>query len=239
MATIAHMATHPPRARALIRTLDCLHEQVDRIELILNEYSEIPAELARFERVRCHLPATDLKDTAKFSLPCQPEDDIFLCDDDLLYPPDYVAVMKDVWQRYASLNPIVGVHGILYPDSYDGTYMSRHTVYLGGEWRSDTTVHQLGTGTVLCKGWQMPGFDTMQDGQRYVDLLFAHYAFAKSYPLICLKRDKGWLSEIADPNSIFNSFTKQWPEELVNMAKSLREQPLTDLNEYRSLSAGC
>lgn len=232
MPTVAHIATYPPRLPSLMRTLECVYPQVDGISLILNEYDAIPAGLSRFDRIDCVIPALDLKDTGKFYPSAAWDDDILLCDDDLLYPPDYVIRLKEAYARYAHLTPVVGVHGVIYPATYDGTIPTRHTVPLGGSWNSNTAVHLLGTGTMLLKGSQMPPFELMRSAQLHVDLAFAHYAHQARYPLVCIARQAGWLKETPHDSTIFHDFTMRWPEPLRASSLELKAYPLLDLRSY-------
>ena len=76
-----------------------------------------------------------------------------ICDDDLVFPPDYVATMIAKLQQYDN-SVILGIHGILLKQPlnnyYDSTY--RHITHYVSECKKDYYVHLLGTGAVAYHG---------------------------------------------------------------------------------------
>lgn len=73
-----------------MHSIQSLHAQVDKINLCLNEFEEIPEELDGFSKLNPVIPDKDYKDVGKFIFPCAKNDMIVLTDDDIIYPPDYV-----------------------------------------------------------------------------------------------------------------------------------------------------
>lgn len=88
---IANLASIPSRRESLIRTVKSLENQVDRIFIALNGYTDVPTEVREHHHVN-HRKNTG--DAAKFhyyaKAPTAGNTWLF-CDDDLIYPPDYVA----------------------------------------------------------------------------------------------------------------------------------------------------
>jgi hypothetical protein len=215
------MASFPPRRENLALSVPSIARQVDRVHLVLNEYHESADSLAMPVNVEIVLPRDDLKDTGKFAVPVHPDDFVFLCDDDILYPVDYCVVMKDKLAAYAKLKAIVGVHGVTYPDFYDGTPAARLVNAFTQALPDDAFVNQLGTGTVACRGYQMPEFEAVRTAARFVDVRFAVHCERLGYPRVCVAREKGWMSELKGGPSLFETFTKEWPIEVVREAQCI------------------
>jgi hypothetical protein len=209
------MASFPARIENLFRSVPSIARQVDKLYLILNEFGQAPSNLELPSNVEAIIPKADLKDTGKFSVKTNESDVVLLCDDDIIYPPDYLHVMTERLLRYEPLKPVIGIHGVTYPDFCDGEQAARLVHVFTQSLSQDTFVNQLGTGTVACRGFQMPDFEFMRTSARFVDVRFAVHCEQRGYPRICIAREKGWLSEIKTGPSLFETFTKGWPIDVV------------------------
>ena len=87
---VAMIASIPEREQMLERTVESLRPQVDEIRVALNEYSKIPAFLNKHEVVMLD---NEKGDAGKHYFADQFEGYLLSCDDDLIYPPDYVEKM--------------------------------------------------------------------------------------------------------------------------------------------------
>lgn len=212
MAIVANIATFPGRIDQCAIAIKSMAHQVDIINVVLNEYVFVPSHLKAIERTKFIFPPEDLKDVGKFYPDFDDEDDVFLCDDDIIYPPNYVTTMMQHRAKLNDLNPILGLHGVIYSDYYDGKHRSGRLVdvFTNALDRS-RLVNQLGTGTVYCKGWQMPSFEYMIGSERFVDVRFATHSYENKYPCICVSREKDWLKQLEISNSIYESFTMSSP----------------------------
>jgi hypothetical protein len=111
---VANLATYPPRRLHLIAVVGTIAPQVDRFNVVLNEYEELIPELNSFGNVRQVLPPEDLKDAGKFLPDTTGASHVFLVDDDLIYPSDFVA---HTLASLAALPPgrfMGGYHGSIY-----------------------------------------------------------------------------------------------------------------------------
>ncbi len=213
MRRIAVMATFPARAASVATALGSIAAQVDKVVVVLNEYTAVPAHLAALPagNLEFVIPEDDLKDTGKFCYPVRDDDQVFLCDDDVIYPPDYAAQLAGRWQAYRRIDAVVGVHGIIYADFFDGDPAARlvhqHTYGLD----NDEFVNQLGTNTVLCGGHQMPDFAFMRSSRQFVDVRLAVHCRRANRPLIAVAREPGWMRELPIETSIYETFTRVWP----------------------------
>lgn len=215
MDIVANMATFPGRIAVALKAIESLAAQVDRVNVILNEYNTIPEGYDVFDNVHYIHPNENLKDVGKFLPGANALDYILYVDDDILYPPDYVERLKSAHFSLESIEAIVGVHGVIYSDYYDGMDGSGRMVsvfYLGNE--QPSFVNQLGTGTVMCRGSQAPSFEFMRSSAQFVDVRFARHALRRGYPMVCLARETGWMQQLAVDNSIYNEFTRQTPLEV-------------------------
>ncbi len=222
MVKIVNMATYPARKiETLCEAISSLHVQADGINLVLNEYNAIPKQLAQFSKVNPIIPNADLKDVGKFYPITESEDDIFLCDDDIAYPDNYCEALMQTYAKFKAHNPIIGVHGVIYSDFFDGTTAARLVYPFFHELAGQKLVNQLGTGTIHCKGFQMPSFYFMEDSQKFVDLRFAVHAFRHNYPMICVQRGGGWITELESDVAIFDSFTKSWEAKIIKESQEI------------------
>lgn len=212
---IANLATFPGRRDVLSGTLERILPQVDKVNICMNGYDEIPSFLS-IDKINAFIPSQDYRDVGKFVVnDFQDDDDIFYIDDDIIYPDDYVARLMSIRSSYESLNPIVGLHGVIYPDAYDGSVGSRVVFAFRKTLTAHRVVNQLGTGTVHCKGFQAASLEFMAGSERYVDVRFAVHAKKNGWPMLCANRGENWLDETYHDETIFSSFTAKWPREVV------------------------
>lgn len=150
---IIGMAAIPDRAQNFAQSIPALLPQCDELHVYLNNFEEVPKILCQ-DKIIARLSqdhAGDLGDRGKFwpvfedsSLSCY----LFTVDDDILYPPDYVSVLKERIDA-AERRSLWGVHGAViraYPNDY---YKGRQQVY---HYRAALNVPKrcnvLGTGTL-------------------------------------------------------------------------------------------
>jgi hypothetical protein len=91
MKTVANLASFPARILTLKTVLDQISHQFDQINLVLNEYDSVPNFINSYQNVSAILPDEDLKDLGKFFPDISGFDTVFLLDDDIFYPQDYVS----------------------------------------------------------------------------------------------------------------------------------------------------
>lgn len=212
---IANMATFPARSDVLPDSLARILPQVDKINLCLNSYEKIPEYLNQ-PKINAFIPGQDYRDVGKFVVNDFSNDDYILyMDDDLIYPADYVSVLISEHQKYQSFSPIIGVHGVIYPDVYDGQVGCRVVFSFRQALNSSRVVNQLGTGTILCKGYQAVKLNYMIGSERFVDVRYSRYAYENGWPLICISRSLSWLEEVKYDETIFSTFTSQWPLQVI------------------------
>jgi hypothetical protein len=92
MKTSANIATHAPRLESLRKTVDSLLPQVDVVRIYFNE-CDPPEWATQNDKIHPVSGHVNLTDNGKFYFldHTEPDEIYFTCDDDIIYPPDYVA----------------------------------------------------------------------------------------------------------------------------------------------------
>ncbi len=197
----------PERAEWLQQVLTALAPQVDHIHLYLDRYPEAPAFLEPWRgklQVVLSQQQPGLRDNGKF-LPlaerCQSPCWLFSADDDIAYPPDYLAALLKRLEHYGR-QAVLGVHGVLLPEHAEGYFSARyrkvHSFSKGLE--ADALVNLLGTGTMACHSSVLQGLSLdhfKQPGM--ADLYLASWCHQRQIPLIAIARHDGWLEQLGDP----------------------------------------
>jgi hypothetical protein len=209
---IANVATYPARFGSRRVALDSIAKQVDVLNIVLNEYSEIPTDLIGLDNAKFLLPDVDFKDVGKFIFDGNDDDDVFLCDDDIIYPSDYVSWMMKVAEDTQLSNFVLGLHGVTYSDYYDGRKRSGRCVHVFHHaLEANIRVNQLGTGTVYIKGKNIPSMEMMKGSGGFVDIRFARIMFDSCIPQVCIARPENWLKEIQNDETLYLSVTSNLP----------------------------
>lgn len=226
---VATLATYPGRQDTVQRVAELIHEQVDTLHLILNEHEHIPEWISAFSKINPIIPVDDLKDTGKFFPEFDPEDIVFLLDDDIEYPSNYVQRSISEWEILGDKNIIAGYHGSVYhrpTESYlrkksidyrsfiENLSNHRDVLYFGFALDEKKSVDQIGTGTLIAKGSSLPDFDYMRDAKKFVDIRLARWAYENQIPMVALPRANCWLKQLETAESIFQSFTATNPEKI-------------------------
>lgn len=194
----------PGRRESLRETLDCLVGQVDREvsdEMIVycNDYIPRGSFALEFDDLYMYsgqvLLYGDLGDSGKF----YPFNGLgvdaycFTCDDDLIYPADYVERMIEGIERY-NRETVVSFHGrqLFGPvDSYYGA-TARHFPCTAAT-TGDNRVTVIGTG---CLGWHSSLLSVSLDDfphKNMADILFSKVCNDREIPRIVLGHEAGWI----------------------------------------------
>lgn len=234
MAIIANVATFPGRRAISARAIKSIASQVDRVNIVLNEYVYVPGELKSVPKANFVFPPRDLKDVGKFYPSVEPDDDVFLIDDDILYPSDYVERMMSFREQIQDVHPILGLHSIIYSDYYEGKHGAGRLVDVFTKALDrPRLVNQVGTGTVYCKGYQMPEFRFMEGSEKFVDVRFARHSFNKGYPNISVAREADWMKQLEIEGSIYESFTMSKPLNVIREVQEIGGFKKLDPNMWR------
>ncbi|MBM3487540.1 MAG: glycosyltransferase [Alphaproteobacteria bacterium] len=193
---VATMASVPGRDPMLVDAVLSLYPFVDRVRVYLNGHERVPAGLA-LPRVEIVHSAThgDDGDAGKFHWCEDTEHPLKLvCDDDLLYPADYVPRMVEALRRYDN-KVIVGLHGILLKQPIPGYYNEqyRHVRRFLHANSVDYQVHVLGTGAVLYDARTLTLRKRDFQCRNMADIWLMEQAQTQHMPMICIARPRNWV----------------------------------------------
>lgn len=147
---IGGMASIPSRADTLGKVVARIVPQVERLYLFLHGYDAIP-DSVRHSRV---IPVLAPKDTPWrtsgrfYGLSVERGPCLYFCfDDDIAYPPDYVARLAKALVRHEG-NAIVGFHAHNFLPPYESYIRDRSGVAFDKRKLFESEVDELGSGTL-------------------------------------------------------------------------------------------
>ncbi len=187
------------RRHMLQGAVESLIDQVDEMGVYLNHYDEVPDYLdhPRITVVRSQQHG-DQRDNGKFCFLDRCRHRFYVsADDDIVYPPNYIARMKACLVQAGPM-AAVGVHGALYPTDVVGLLWPRHLFHFTASLPYVMPVHVAGTGTLMFdqSEWKLRFDEFGEPGM--ADLWFAKSARRRGGRLLVINRDKRWLEPI-DP----------------------------------------
>lgn len=193
---IAGIASIPSRKDMLVKTVQSLLPQVDKVCVALNNYPDIPQELRSLRNVECVIMDNSLKDSAKFAFTDQCDEWYISWDDDLIAPPDVVKRLIDGAIKYKA---VTSFHGKLYVPPvinfkrWVGNYRCLNTV------AQDVKVNLIGSGcachntkqvVVSIKDFPTPG---------KADVWFSRAITEQGVPIWVLAHRSGYIQYQAVP----------------------------------------
>jgi hypothetical protein len=199
---IGSIATMPSRAESFAEVLPRLLPQVDRLFVYLDGFSAPPAaveghsKIAVFRAEECGnlhsssrlLPLTFLETPGIF----------MIFDDDILYPPDYVATLVEGLAVRGG-RAIVGFHGTRFKPPYRSYVRDRISLHFKVLLEADAEVDELGTGTCAFLADVFPVDPREFPHVNMDDIVLAIEAKRRGLPRIALRRSTGWLPPYPKP----------------------------------------
>ena len=209
MKRVGHVATYPGRKDYLPAMLESVVSQLDDICVVLNQYDKkLRRQLPQYPNVRYVIPDEDLKDTGKFLEPRTADEYVFILDDDLEFPPDYASTLVDYYESLPTARVVVGVHGVVYSDLFEGAAGSRFVAKFDKKLARPVVVNQLGTGCSMMRGDLLAPMEYMASSQRFVDVRFARYCHENNIGMVCVARPDQWIRDMQAEESIYESYTR-------------------------------
>ena len=202
------LATIPSRRSSLEQVVAQLLPQVDRLRVYLNEtpgigeteYPDIPRFLKHPKIVAVWSHDTvfgDQGDAGKYFWASEVRGYHIICDDDVLYPSDFVAALVKAIERYGR-RAVVGFHGAVLTEPFQRYYGSRRSYHFTDPLKEDLPVHIVaGAGGV---GYHTSTIKVHRDDFKHPnmgDIWFGLLAQQQQVPLICLAHLGGWLTSVA------------------------------------------
>ncbi len=225
---VANLATYPPRREAVLGVVRTIAPQVDRLNVVLNQFDAPLPELASFENVEQIIPTSDTKDAGKFYPTTSDARYVLMIDDDIIYPANYVSKTLHALEDLGESGVLGGYHGSIYQKPKFSltkrklrkwfSYITRGNLadfrkvhVFRNELKAPVVVDQIATNAAIMRGQDMPPYSFMADSQKFVDVRLARWCFEKNITCICLPRDAGWLSDIRFDETIYEGFTQTNP----------------------------
>ena len=209
MKKTANFATYPPREKALIKAVESIIDQVDEVRIHFNGYEvfDVPLYFQNMEKVFFSC-GPDYTDNAKFEpLDCKILDTskeyYFSCDDDIIYPSDYVEKTVANIKRYGI---IVTYHGRKL-QGLDRNYYRGHKAFRClGEVTEDVVIDVAGTGVTAFDTRYFHPEEIAQDKrQKMSDLLFSLEASKQKKVIGCCSHEAGWINTIIHDENIYDT----------------------------------
>jgi len=223
---VANVATYPLRKKRLSEVIGRLSNQVDKINLVLNEFNEPLAELLEFGNVEQIIPDHDTKDAGKFYPDISDAEYVFSLDDDILFPADFV---EKTLRQVHDLGPktLAGYHASLYRrpkpslnvkklrkwlEYHDGLIAAHRKVFTFHKGQKKRMiVDQVASGTAVMAAADFPPYEYMQSSQKFVDVRLAKWCFEKQIKPVVLPREENWMQPLRYEETIFDDFTLENP----------------------------
>ena len=211
----ACIASIPEREYMLAKTVASLRKQVDQVFVSLNGYDHIPDFL---QDCTYEILDNSKGDGAKFYFVEYLNGYIFTCDDDLIYPPDYVDYMIKGIEKYPKC--AVTLHG----RDYDRPVINFGLLKAGypclGDVAEDKQVDVGGDG-VMC--WhtdylKVKFSDFLQKNMS--QLYFAKLCYEQNVPIVVLKHQKGYLNYMNPEWTIWEESYKEQFAKQTELLKS-------------------
>lgn len=192
----ANLATIKSRSFTLQLVVDSLRRQVDLVRVYANDYTpDIEGDNVEV------YTGPDYTDNAKFYW-LQHSKGVYLsCDDDLIYPSNYVETILKGLKKYP--NTWITFHGRKLI-GLDLKYYTGHKVYKClGQVTGDYEIDVPGTG-VSAVNVNTIKFDSLKwDYYRMSDIMVAKELAKQKIRVVCLGHKSGWIRAINAPDSIY------------------------------------
>ncbi|AFI46027.1 glycosyltransferase family 2 protein [Pasteurella multocida subsp. multocida] len=195
----------PSRIAQLQRIIGILKNQCDHFHIYLDGYIEIPDFIKNLGNkatvVHCKDKDNSIRDNGKFilleELIEKNQDGYYItCDDDIIYPSDYINTMIKKLNEYDD-KAVIGLHGILFPSRMTKYFSADRLVYsFYKPLEKDKAVNVLGTGTVSFRVSLFNQFslsDFTHSGM--ADIYFSLLCKKNNILQICISRPANWLTE--------------------------------------------
>lgn len=187
----AHLATYPLRSGILMQTVETILPQVDLLCICLNIYKTIPDELRDLDKVQAVIPEQDLMDAGKFLFSARPDDIVFTIDDDILYPPGYVAETLKLFGQFDPLKNVVSHFGNAWIMNKSKNAKSWKTYRFNRKVPQIFKADILGTGVACQIGSVMPSLEDIASAAGFVDYRHARLHTMAGRTLWVLPHEEG------------------------------------------------
>lgn len=217
------IASIPTRKNLLKRTLESLYGQ-DDITVMLNGYKTVPDFV---EKMGVKYVITDNKmgDAHKFQGVDDLKGYIFTCDDDLIYPKNYIEVLKNAVDRYG----VASFHGRkMKKRPVEGYYKRGRDVQYRClyEVEMDLKVDVVGTGVLGFHSDVVKVRFSQFLTRNMADVWFSVICRSQGVDMFVIKHKEGWIEQMP----CLGIFEEEFGNDAVQT--SLYNDPLNFVNEF-------
>ncbi len=214
------IASIPKRKDALYQTLKSLESQAEKIFVALNGYSEIPSYSREFPNVKFALTDNIMGDANKFLQVGNVDGYYFSCDDDIIYPKNYVKTMIAKLNRYKG--SIVTCHGRVVTKPVEKFYKDTVQHHFQIRQSNDISVHIPGTGVSAFHTKDVPVKYDDFGCANMADIWLGLFAQKNNIPVICIERRRKWLNiaRIPENETIYHNYVSN-DEKQVELTNSI------------------
>jgi hypothetical protein len=200
------IATLPERQENLKRTLDSIYDQFDLIHVVLNGYNEVPDFLID-SKIRFYLMSENGGAKMKYHKVEECRGFYFSCDDDLIYPENYVKVYMDKFEKYGRRVVLTAHGGNIKANSENRALEKRNRF---DQWHpKDRFIMMGGTGVMA---FHQPTFNLTTEELEYnnmVDVSIFHKTQIQKFPVILIKKPENWITYQRDVIDKFNIYRQK------------------------------
>lgn len=230
MKTLVAVATTAERALLLPHSLASLRGQCDLLHVYLNGHAEVPLCVLDWcdEHVRS---ATNDGADRKFHWAHQHDGVYLSCDDDFIYPPDYVARMVAGVERFGG-RALVTAHGRTYPprpkdaaDQIPGGAATLTTHVARGRW-----VNHAGTGVLAWDARQIR-VPLEYPVPNRSDVQLSAWANRHGIPVWTIPHSPGWLRPLRHTGGSVSKDSRREGHATKNALLVAHEWKLHELND--------
>jgi len=195
----ACLTTLPERTKALEQTVNSLLPQVDKVFIFLHGYNptDLPAFLEDNPKIELayDIEWEDKGDIDKFHFVKEKKLDgyILICDDDLIYPPNYTDVMTKAVDECEGKTLITAHGSIMFPLPIASYYTDRYVFPCLGEVKELTKVHIGGTGAMAYHSTLGFDLDFKDKLINMADIHVGIWAGEKEIPIMVVPHKVGWI----------------------------------------------
>lgn len=208
MTRTVHIATLPERSGSLALCVDSLYPQVDAIYVMLNGHESIPKLNDPLEKIHYELLDNSRGDAVKILDYDKREGFLFLCDDDLVYPPNYCEYMIAKYHQHP--HSLITLHGKVFQRpvvsahrGFRENYHCLHTVV------GNHIVDTGGTGVMLINTADIKLDINRCLRKNMLDIWVGLLAHEQRVPIVAVEHRAGWLRYLSPPKTIWLSHTKE------------------------------
>ena len=227
---IAAIPTMPGREPCLEKAVDSLIGQVDLVVVFMNG----PMYPVKRKDSVAYLNGKDFGSARRFEvfdifekgfhLTMGTDSSVALCDDDLLYPPDYIKVMKEALDTFGG---IVTCHGRVLDKGrmplkswHKEAFKSVHPCLEANP--ENITVDIAGTGAMMINPFVFSPRMNDFKHPNYDDVEFSILAHKAKKKMVCIKHAADWIKYLNPPaeSTIWHQTSKQGHRPLLNLVNS-------------------